>query len=335
MRKKVKVLVLGAGAGGLGASVWLKEKGIDFMVVDGLSELPLNLHNGVHYLHKIPKLPFKTDIKRITLTDAILHDGKMYDKPSLNFALKYSEKVREIQHPSSIMNVGKEDTAYMPKSNSLNTLLQEMYDFSGEENFEFGCWLKEINTELKVAIFDREEGPIAIEYENLISTAPLDKIALMLNFKEITELKLDCAPVYITNYKVDKIVPNWMINIYIPESSTLIYRASILNGVCSVESTKELTDHEVHSCRDFLSMFHLSCNDFQKYKWKTGKVISISKDERERMVDVLAERNIYLIGRFGLWNRKLLIDSTIEQARLVVESISGGDWNITRDFLIK
>lgn len=335
MKNKVKVLVLGSGAGGLGAAAWLKEKGIDFMVVDGCKELPLNLHNGVHYLHTIPELPFKTDIKKITLTDAILNDGKMYDRPSLKFALKYSEKTGENQRPSSIMSVGKEDTAYMPSSNSLNTMLQEIYDYSGKENFQFGYWLKSIQTNEKVAWFENDNGMYRVDYEHIISTIPLDKMSKTLEDEWINSLKLECNSIFVANYKVERIVPNWMINVYIPDFNTPIYRASFLNGICSVESIKDLEEHDLHRIKDFLSMFHINMQGVEKYNWKTGKVISITPEDRNRLVEILKEKEIYQIGRFGLWNRKLLIDSTINQAKAVVEHLSGRDWSDIKSVLTK
>lgn len=326
MKNKVRVLVLGSGSGGLGAASWLKYYNEDFMVVDGCSELPLNLHNGVHYLHTIPKLPFQSDIRKITLTDAILNDDKMYDRPSLKFALQYSEKTGEIQRPSSIMSVGKEDTAYMPASHTLNTLLMEMYEFAGKDNFHFGWWFRDIDSERKVAKFQKEGEIIEVEYEHIISTIPLDKMPKFGN-KFFEQLKLECNPIYVANYKVNGIVPNWMINIYIPDLRTPIYRASLLNGICSTESIKELTEHDTHKVADFLNMFHLNFDSIERYSWKTGKVISISKDDREKLVEILKSHQIYSIGRFGLWNRKLLIDSTINQSKAVVEYLCGAEFH--------
>ena len=325
MKNKVRILVLGSGSGGLGAAAWLKHYNEDFMVVDGCSELPLNLHNGVHYLHTVPQLPFKSDIKKITLTDAILNDGKMYDRPSLKFALQYSEKTGEIQRPSSIMSVGKEDTAYMPASNTLNSLLIEMHDFAGKENFQFGWWFKTLDPLTKTAVFQNSEGQMeSVQYEHIISTVPLDK---MPKFGEqfLKDLKLECNPIYVANYKVENIVPNWMINIYIPDLSTPIYRASILNGVLSTESIKELTEHDTYRVIDFLNMFHVSAGNIERYAWKTGKVISISRDDRETLIEILKGYSVYSIGRFGLWNRKLLIDSTINQSKAVVEYLCGAE----------
>ena len=331
---KIKTLIIGAGAGGVSAAAWLKHYGEQFMVFDAAKELPLNLHNGVHYLHSIPDLPFQTDIKKITLTDGILAKGKVYTQPSLIFALQYSEKVREIQHPSSIMNIGKDNFVYMPATNSVNTILEEAYEYAGKINFNFGWWLKKIDINNHIAKFEQNGAVEEIEYENIISTVPLDKFKEFVNIPEKIELKY--SPVHITNYKVEKIVPNWMINLYIPELDTPIYRASILNGICSVESIKELNEHEIHKATDTLNMFHLTCDNVQNFTWNTGKVISISQDERVEVVELFNKCNIYSIGRFGLWNRKLLIDSTMKQAKQVVDYITNNkvhNWEETRDVL--
>jgi len=313
--------VLGAGAGGLGAACWLKEKGIEFMCVEGLDSVPANMHNGVHYLHSIPSLPFDAKIKSITLTDGILFEEKIYHEPNLSFSLKYSEKVREIQHPSSIMDIGKHDKVYMPENNSLNKLVEDMYENAGKENFHFGYWFKGLDLKKKSAAFEKQGELFFVEYEQLISTIPLDRFRASIENEFINNLQLNCNPVYVTNFKVEKIVPNWMINLYIPNSNTPIYRASILNNVCSVESIRELKKGEQYCVREILEMFHLIDEDPEYYTWKTGKVLSISIDDRMKLVEKLKELSIYSIGRFGLWNRKLLVDSTINQAKLVVEHL--------------
>jgi hypothetical protein len=342
MKNKVKVLVIGAGAAGLGAAAWLREKQLDFMVVEGASELPLNLHNGVHYLHSIPELPFDTDLKAITLTDGILVDGEISHTPNLLCSLQYSEKVREIQHPSSIMDVGKESKVYMPKSNSVNATLKQCYEFAGADNFQFGYWLKEIDASKRIATFQKDSETVSVEYEHLISAIPLDKFREMVSSEFLVGLKLEATPVHITNYKVDRIVPNWMINLYIPDPNSPVYRASLLNGVCSVESMRELNEHEIYFTRNVLGMFHISLEEPEKFTWKTGKVTSISIDDRIKLVEELHKLEIYQIGRFGLWNRKLLVDSTIGQAKAVVDYIDGlrnlesiYDWSTTSDKLSK
>lgn len=318
---KVKNLIIGSGAGGLGAAVWLKHFGRSFTVFDSAKELPSNLHNGVHYLHSEPVLPFDTEIKRITLTDGILDGGRIHHQPNLEFSLKYSEKVREIQHPSSIMEIGKHSSVFMPKSNTMNTLLTKCYDFAGRGNFYYGNFLKEIDSEKRIARFDYKETTFEVGYENLISTVPLDKMRMMMPNGIPASLSLKYSPIYIANYKIEKIVPNWLINVYIPDERTPVYRASILNGICSVESIRELNEHELHSVKDLLNAFHLTDDPAEKFTWKTGKVISISVDDRQMVENELKMKGIYLVGRFATWNRKLLVDSTIAQAKLIVETI--------------
>lgn len=314
--------------GGLGAACWLKQYGEEFVVVDGGKELPRNLHNGVHYLHNIPYLPFKTEIKSITLTDGILEHGEIHNSPNLMHSLKYSAKVREIQHPSSIMDVGKNKEVFIPKTNTINSLIDQMAEYIGSDNLIFDYWLKNIDTEKKIAYFRKEiatmdtleiQEELSIYYENIITTIPLDILGTVLDNKLINSLELKTMPVYITNFKVIDIVPNWLINLYIPERYSPIYRASILNNVCSIESMKELDKFDIKNAIDMFFMFSLIPESAEKYTWQTGKIVSISMDDRMKVVETLKENSTYSLGRFGLWNRKLLMDSTINQAKEVVE----------------
>lgn len=333
--KSTKLLILGAGIGGLGVATWAKKYGLDFLVIEGNKELPMNMHNGVHYLHSIPELPYEVDLKKITLTDGILYEDKIYHEPNLEFSLKYSEKVREIQHPSSIMGVGKRTEVFLPASNSMNDFLKDMYYYAGVESFMFGYWLKELDLDNKIAYFDKQGTKLAVHYENIISTLPVDKFRMMLNIEELNSIELKCNPVYITNFQVDKIVPNWMINLYIPDPNSPVYRASFLNNICSVESVRELRNHEIYQTIETLKMFHVNEDSAEKYTWNTGKVSSISMDDRMKLVDALKNKDIYSVGRFGLWNRKLLMDSTIKQAKMVVEHIINPKWRKLRIALSK
>lgn len=333
---KKKFLIIGSGIGGLGAASWMKYYGKDFMVVDGCSELPKNLHNGVHYLHSIPELPFEASIKSIVLTDGVLEHGDIHSSPKLMHSLKYSAKVREVQHPSSIMDIGKTKEVFMPKTNSINDLIEQMYTYSKECNFEFGWWIKDIDIKDKMVSFENKSGEsLIVYYENLISTIPLNILNNFVKSEFISSLELKSSPVYITNFKVVDIVPNWLINLYVPERYSPIYRASILNGICSVESMKELDKTDIKNTIDMFFMFSLVPDSVERYTWNTGKVISINRDDRLRVIEELSKMSIYCAGRFSLWNRKLLIDSTINQSKAIVEYLIGGDWNKCKEKLIQ
>ncbi len=337
MTREVDVLVIGAGAAGLGAACWLKEKKKDFVVVEGSPSLPSNMHNGVHYLHSVPSVPFEVDLRSITLTDGIIYNDEIHHTPNLKFSLEYSEKVREVQHPSSIMDVGKKERVFMPEDNDLNSLIMDMYIFAGSENFMFGWWLEELDPENKIACFKSNGEEFLVHYNYLISAIPLnsfnDKI---MNLKSLENVEMKSNPVYVTNFKVEKIVPNWLINLYVPQKGIPVYRLSILNNVCSVESISELSPKDTWFTRNLIeTFFHLSPEEPEVFTWNTGKVMSITIDERLKVVEELKSKDIYQIGRFGLWNRKLLIDSTILQAKFVVDYINGIDWESTREVLIK
>lgn len=347
---KVKVLVLGAGVGGLGAGCWLKSLGEnDFKIVDKCTEVPKNLHNGVHYLHSIPDLPFEMDFKKVTLTDGVL-DAKttstrgdvainysnyeIRHKPNLMDMLKYSEKVREIQHPSSIMEVGKRPYVFLPKSNTMNEMIENMEHYIGSDKFMMNASLKVLNSDLKwIEVYDGEvEEVVRIYYDKCISTLPLSLVEGEFGFN----FKLDANPVHICNAKVDKIVPNWMINLYVPDSDTPMYRGSLLNNLISIESTHLMNDDEVEGALNLLSIFHIDKESVQTYTWETGKVMSISIDDREQLVNEMEKKDFYSIGRFGLWNRKLLVDSTIKQAELVAKYINHKEpWDAIISRLIK
>lgn len=318
MKTKYKIVIVGAGAGGLGAGCWAKFFEQDFIIIDAAKELPLNLHNGVHYLHSIPYLPFGPDIKEITLTDGILcRNGSIKHHPDLLDCLQYSEKVREEQHPSSIMEVGKRDRVFLPPTNSLNSLLKEMYDYIGKEKFEFDRAVIQIKS--RSIVTAGKEGVKEYGFDFLLSTMPLDNLLDHLYKEEDIELKN--KKIHITNIKINRIVPNWLINLYIPDPSNSVYRVSILNNLASVESETELSNEEVESLKKLLEMFYLDTKSIQRYNWEKGKLISISYDERKKLVNELYEKNIFSFGRFGLWNRKLLVHSTISQAASIVNYI--------------
>lgn len=337
---KTKTLVLGSGVGGLGAGCWLKYLGVhDFKIVDKCTEVPKNLHNGVHYLHSVPSLPFVMDFKKVTLTDGVLRTDGVTNQvsightPNLIDMLKYSEKVREIQHPSSIMEVGKRDSVFLPKSNTLNEMIEQMEDYIGKDKFFLNAKFKTINLEQKfIEVLDGEiDEVVRIYYDNVISTLPLSTVQKYFGY----EFELGANPVHICNSVANKIVPNWMINLYVPNGDTPMYRVSILNNVVSIESTHLMDNNEIKHAIDLLNkMFHVEYTA-QAYTWETGKVMSIATDDREKIVEDMKEKDFYSIGRFGLWNRKLLVDSTINQAEGVVKYITHTkSWDAVKNTLI-
>ena len=70
--KQIETLVIGAGIGGLAAAAELKSKGKDFIVIEKSNSLPLNLANGLHYLHSIDfGTPFEFQYKTCVMSEQI------------------------------------------------------------------------------------------------------------------------------------------------------------------------------------------------------------------------------------------------------------------------
>ena len=284
MKNSYDIIIIGSGSGGLGASCWTSQYTEDYLVVEAGDKLPLNLHNGVHYLHSVPMLPFNPSIKEITLTDGIImHDGSIKHDVTLEDALSYSKKVREIQHPSSIMEIGKRNKAFLPPSNTLNSLLTEMFDHSGYEHFEFDKKVSKIDLKGSVTI-DGEE----YKFKYLINTMPLDNFLKL--FTEDIDFKFDFKynPIHVANVGIDNIVPNWIINLYVPEADEPIYRISILNGVVSVESIEQLSDTYIRRKLPYLlKHFQINLDSIEKYDWEKGKIISMDIDSRKDLLEEL------------------------------------------------
>ncbi len=323
MKKKYKTIVLGSGVGGLGAGCWLKNLKEDFIIIERLKEIPMNLHNGVHYLHSVPELPFDANLKEITLTDGVLtDDGRIRHTPELQDALQYSEKVRSIQHPSSIYEVGKKHSVFVPKSNGMNDYIKEMADYIGKESFFFGMSVVKIDLSEKVLTVDINGTLETFKFDNVISTLPMKVFLQMCGYQLFPTLKFDTTPIETLNFKVDKIVPNWLINIYVPSPNVKPYRMSILNGNASIESVSKIETVEYGLIQKLFSMFHFDMKDPQSYTWQQGKIVSLDTDTREAIISDYIPQGVFFIGRFGLWNNKLLMDSTINQSKEVCRYIS-------------
>lgn len=321
MKNNYSVLVLGAGVGGLGIGTWLKDCLDDFLIIEGNTEIPKNMCNGVHYLHSVPMFPesFSPDIKEITLTDGVLRNGVISHSPSLNDALEYSEKVREIQHPSSIFEVGSRKSVFLPSSNTCDSLTNDMFSYIGKDHFEFGWWVQEINPIKKTVTISNIKETQEIGYGALVSTIPLDKLLKLIGIKEFEDFEFKCNSIEVLNFRVNKIVPNWLINLYVPDRQIPVYRASVLNGQISMESIRKIEEDEFRDLIDTFGMFYIAKDSVERYTWTTGKIMSLSIDQRKRIVESLLPQSIFTIGRFGLWNRKLLIDSTINQAKMITD----------------
>lgn len=321
---KTKFLIIGSGIGGLSAGAELKYRGEDdFIIIDQTASLPLNLHNGVHYLHTDNfGTPFSFELKEVVSTEQIWNPRKdeFKHRADLPEMIDYSLKVMNLRHPSSIMDPGSRPwKTYIPQSDNMNDLLSAYYEYIGKEKFIWNSKLVSIDKDNKIAEFlniNKEQ----IQYEYLITTVPLNIFAKLAGIEYFYDFK--SQPIYATNYKTEKIVPNWLICLYISDDKFPAYRITILNNIISLESLTKLEPSDEYVLKYHLERyFDYELNTKSEGIWQTGRIWGLKKQDRKEAITPLIENNIYPLGRFGLWNGKLTMDTTILQAHAIVNGI--------------
>lgn len=328
---KTKFLVIGAGIGGLSAAGYLKQAGEDFVVIEKSSKVPNNLANGLHYLHDMHfNLPFKMEFKECVLTENIwdTRNNTFSKTAMLPDLFRYSQKVMDnLRHPSSIMDPGKMTCVFVPESNDMNELIEKYTEFIGHENFKVNSTITKIDREKKIAQFQTLgiDTNHHVEYEYLITTAPLNVFENMVGMQMVDNAghsALKFKPIYITNYKAGNVVPNWLIVLYMADQKFPPYRITCFNNTISMESLRELThDDEVIIKYLIGDLFDYELSSSQKYKWETGRIFGMTKEQRKMMMDNLSRDNIYPVGRFAQWDGKLLMNTTIRQSEELIKDI--------------
>jgi len=339
-RQIVSELIIGAGIGGLAAGAACKQNGENFLICESQPMLPRNLNNGVHYLHTDNLyLPFNFDLKEVKATEEIWNPRKDEFKKEANLPdmIDYSLKIMKMRHPSSIMDPGtRKWGVYLPQDNDMNSLLEAYEKFIGPGNFRYSYALKKIDTAAHIAYFvDLSTNKAEeISYDFMVTTAPLPAMLQMKESVLERSQMFKSAPTFITNYKMDNIVPNWMISLYVSDHSFPPHRITALNGILSLESLEELsTDDEAITYYHLSRYFDYDVNTKTNHTWQSGRIWGLTKEQRTKIVEELLADDIVPIGRFGLWNGKMQMHSTINQAEEVVAFITKNKTSKTKSLL--
>jgi cation diffusion facilitator CzcD-associated flavoprotein CzcO len=134
MKTKVKTIIIGAGIGGLSAAAELKSKGEkDFIVLESQTKVPMNMQNGLHYLHSTDfgtPFPFKYKSNPIVeeIWDTRTNEFKKH--ATIPEIMEYSKKIGESKrHPCSIMDPGKLKEVFVPENDDMNSLINAYVDY--------------------------------------------------------------------------------------------------------------------------------------------------------------------------------------------------------------
>jgi hypothetical protein len=324
--RKFEFVILGSGIGGLAAGAELKRKGKDdFIILERSVCLPLNFKNGLHGLHTDRlNFPFPIQLKKIVTTETVWNPRKDEFKSRANLPdmIDYSLKVMNLRHPSSIMDAGNDPWQfYVPESNDMDDIPRGYGGYLGLSSFSFDSQISRIDLKNKIVEVNGEEE---FGYEKLITTIPMNLFYELtgLSAQERFGVKLINRPLIITNYSALRIVPNWLIVIYISDEQFKTYRITVMNGLLSMESLFHLTPEDEAIIQYHLSRyFEYQLSSKIEYVWDGGRIWGLNRETRELIKQSLNIYGVYPVGRFACWDGKLRIDSTIEQANEVIEGI--------------
>ena len=319
---KTKYVIIGAGIGGLAAGAELKRLGeTDFVILEKQDKVPMNFHNGLHYLHSTDfNLPFEFTFKKNPITEEIWNTKtNTFSKcATLPEAIEYSKKIMESKrHVTSIMDPGKLKEVIVPENDDMNSLIQAYVEYIGLEHFQFGEEVQKIK-QFPKEIFTKQNN--IYEYEFIITTAPLTSTYEVCGTTCPYELKNQ--PLYITNFENRNIVKNWLIVLYMSDPKFPPHRITAMNGILSMESMRELTQEDDIIIKYLIGdLFDYCLESRTSYKWDTGRIFGLDTKQREEIVSSFAAMDIYLLGRFARWEHRLRIDTTILQAQEIIQQI--------------
>jgi hypothetical protein len=321
---KTRVVILGAGIAGLSAAAELKRKGMeDFLIIEKGPEVPRNFKNGVHYIHTDQiDFPFEFHLKEVQTIEQIWNPftDEFKERANAADAIQYSLKVMGIRHNSSVLDPGRRAwKTFIPESNNMDDLIQVYLSYIGLAHFRFNSEMVEL-LPMEV-VTDCLGVRVDILPEHIISTIPLPLLKKDIHFKS--------KRIWTANYPAKDIVANFFVGLYIPDKEFPAYRITVLDKVISIEFMEEPNDYELSLVKHYLGkhfdyeMKEVTINCFQ-----TGRIWGLEPAQRREIAEEFEAKGIYLVGRYGCWDGKLTIDTTIKQAQEVVHKILSKEMGI-------
>ena len=304
------ITILGAGIGGLAAGAELKRNGQEnFVIVEKAPNVPRNFKNGVHYIHTNEiDFPFPFYLKEVRAIEQIWNPftGQFKDKADIDDVIQYSLKVMGIRHNSSILDPGRRQwKTFIPESNNMDDLIQAYVEYIGIEHFRF---------DLDAMDVLRETGSDDV----IISTVPLPLLCPELKEHFVNR------PIFTANYPAKDIVANFFVGLYIPDHEFPAYRITVLDKVISIEFLSSPTDYQLSTVKHFLGKhFAYDLDELTRSCFATGRIWGLEPEQRRGIVRRFEEDSVYLVGRYGRWDGKLTIETTIKQAQQAVNKILG------------
>lgn len=306
--------VIGAGMAGLLAAAVLRDECL--RVVEAQSELPNN-HSAL--------LRFRSSIVGDTL----------------NIPFRPAKVIKAVQ---SLGNPVADAVSYSLKTNGTATL-RSLVTAQGEVEQRFIAppdLIQRMRKKVTAPVdfgtpWDGKSDGIA----PVISTLPMPLLMRLLGYEHDLEFRSVVGYTAVANLKDCDLCAT----IYIPSKNEIAYRASITGDRLIVEYAfpensdpwtkgrmeclqthpKDLRDH----LHEILELFGMSASFIvgvpEVKKQQYAKILPIDDEARKRFMLWATERhNIYSLGRFATWRPHLLLDSLVNDLRVIQKMASGG-----------
>lgn len=206
-------------------------------------------------------------------------------EPTINMRNRYSKKVTGGYYDRSISNLDPV-TRWVPPANFHERMLSIL-----KGRITFG---------VDLAIYDFVDEPV-------ISTLPININAMMFGGQDIDVPYAEKRSIYVSKVFVHK-CDMWHTTYY-PEGGS-VYRASLEEGVITIESVHEIVRADIHHV---LASFGISLEDHDvlelNYEQTDGKIAPMDDVKRKDAIQRLTlDHNVYSLGRWATWRNIQLVD---------------------------
>ena len=286
--------IIGAGMTGCLAGLIFPEAEI----IEKQKEFPIN-HGAVlrfrdESVSKLTGIPFR----KVTVRKGIYYSGE-FVSPNIRFANMYSMKVLGLIADRSIWNLDSV-SRYIAPENFQELLVEKVFH--------------------KIRLdksFELENG------EPCISTIPISSMLKYVNINcesKFTHQEIYTARFHLSNVDVFQTV-------YIPGSSTPVYRATITGNNLIIESTSEINNPDIKYMVEIFGLNKTCIDKVESKKQSYGKIAEINEIVRKGLLyELTTKHNVYSAGRYAIW-RNILMDDVLQDLYLIKKMIETNPYN--------
>lgn len=257
---------------------------------------------------RVTGIPFRS----VQVRKSVWSDGQEWRLPDIRLTNMYSKKVADGYYDRSIVNL-ETVTRYIAPEDFHLRLLNQLHN-----RIIYQSNVVEISNE---TIKTSSIGDISRQSAPVISTLPIPVMSRILKLDSPVGPSA-ARPVYVQRWRIKNCDLN--VSMYYPDEKFLVYRASVLGDLLTIESVREPDDKMEARFNILEVQKSLGICDSDLTFIDDGKQIgklnyNISEEARKNWIlNLTINHGIYSLGRFAVW-KAILQDDVCQD----VESIRG------------